>query len=84
MQHDQEAIQFLKMCGNIKQALVIEKQLGIASAPDTAESRPSTRSSDVSAVPLQASPPANGLSAASAQLLEDVLQLLDVSIDLTP
>ena len=81
MQHHQEAIEFLKMCGNIKQALVIEKQLGIVSAPDTAENRPSTRSSDISAVPLQASPSGSGLSAASTQLLEDALQLLDVSVD---
>lgn len=76
--HVQEAIEFLKASGNIKQALVIEKQLGIASTADGNERQLSTRSSDGSSTPLVARPSHNGLSAGSAQLLEHALQLLEV------
>ncbi|KAK9850776.1 hypothetical protein WJX84_006318 [Apatococcus fuscideae] len=73
----QEAIEFLKMSGDIKQALALEKQLGIASASDVGESRTSTRSSDRSTATPPARPSNNGLSAGSARLLEDVQDLLE-------
>ncbi len=74
----QEAVEFLKLCGNIKKAAAIERQLGVAAPPEGPESRVSARSSDgsVTSAPARHSQAASFAPAADA--LKELLEQLQV------
>ncbi len=74
----QEAIEFLKMSGNIKKAAALERQLGLDTAKELHGSTADS-SSDAAPKPLTASPSTNDSNADQRRLSPEMLQQLQVS-----